>query len=48
MTLGVIGALLTGISIPFFNVLFGKMLDALNTEPNSFQERIKGIAVTEL
>jgi len=37
--------LITGISIPFFNVLFGKMLDALNTDPTSFSDRIKGIAL---
>lgn len=45
MALGVIGALITGISIPFFNVLFGEMLDALNTDPGSFQERISSIAL---
>ena len=30
MFAGIIGGLLTGASIPFFNVLFGRMLDALN------------------
>lgn len=31
MFVGVIGGLISGISLPFFNVLFGEMLDALNS-----------------
>lgn len=30
MTVGGIGAMITGISIPLFNVLFGEILDELN------------------
>jgi len=45
MVVGTIGALITGASIPFFNVLFGKMLDALNSDPTSFSERISIIAL---
>ena len=36
MFTGVIGGLVTGASIPFFNVLFGRMLDALNGDPGRF------------
>jgi len=45
MFVGTIGGLITGLSLPFFNVLFGRMLDALNTDPGSFEERIGGIAL---
>ncbi len=31
MFVGTVGGLITGLSLPFFNVLFGRMLDALNT-----------------
>ena len=31
MFVGTIGGLISGISLPFFNVLFGQMLDALNS-----------------
>jgi ATP-binding cassette subfamily B (MDR/TAP) protein 1 len=42
---GVIGGIITGFSIPFFNILFGRMLDALNSDPNSFSERIGKISI---
>ena len=38
--LGTLGALVTGASIPFFNVLFGRMLDALNGTTTSFTEQV--------
>ena len=38
--LGTLGALVTGASIPFFNVLFGRMLDALNGSTSSFVEQV--------
>ena len=40
MIVGSLGALTTGVSIPFFNVLFGKILDALNSDPNSFATKL--------
>jgi ATP-binding cassette subfamily B (MDR/TAP) protein 1 len=46
MILGTCGGLVTGVSIPYFNVLFGDMLDALNTEPDSFSERIGEISLS--
>lgn len=36
MTLGVIGGIITGLSLPFFNVLFGRILDKLNQNPSKF------------
>ena len=44
MTIGTIGALATGASFPFFNVLFGDMMDALNSNPNSFSDSIADIS----
>ena len=34
MIIGSLGAAITGVSIPLFNVLFGKILDALNAGNN--------------
>lgn len=45
MFMGTLGGFGTGLSLPFFNVIFGKMLDALNDKPGSFSERINGIAL---
>jgi ATP-binding cassette, subfamily B (MDR/TAP), member 1 len=42
---GSIGGLVTGCSIPFFNVLFGRMLDTLNEDPNSFSRQINALAL---
>jgi hypothetical protein len=38
MVLGTFGGLITGVSLPVFNVLFGQMLDALNSGPDSFTD----------
>ena len=43
MIVGTLCAIGTGISLPFFNILFGKMLDALNGDPNSFSYQITQI-----
>lgn len=45
MTLGTLGGIITGISLPFFNVLFGKMLDALNSGRSSFTAQINQICL---
>jgi len=45
MTAGSIGGLLTGFALPLFNVIFGEMLDALNSDPGSFSRRINSISV---
>jgi ABC-type multidrug transport system fused ATPase/permease subunit len=46
MALGTLGGIVSGISIPFFNVLFGTMINALNTDPASFATRVKQIALS--
>ena len=46
MALGTLGGIVSGISIPFFNVLFGTMINALNTDPSSFAERVERIALS--
>ena len=46
MTIGSLGAITTGLSIPFFNILFGKILDAVNTNPASFQQRINTLCLS--
>ncbi len=45
MTLGVIGSIGTGVSIPIFNVLFGKMLDNLNSPGVSFESVIADLCL---
>jgi ATP-binding cassette subfamily B (MDR/TAP) protein 1 len=45
MMAGTIGGIVTGLSLPIFNVLFGKALDALNTNPNSLSTSINNLAL---
>ena len=45
MALGVIGGLGTGASLPIFNILFGKILDALNNDPSSFSTAIDTLSL---
>lgn len=45
MILGVIGSMGTGVSIPIFNVLFGKMLDNLNAPGVSFESVISDLCL---
>ena len=40
MVIGTIGGVITGISLPYFNFLFGQMIDNLNTDPGSFNDQI--------
>lgn len=43
---GCCGGIVTGVSIPFFNVLFGDMLDELNKDPNGFADGIARISIS--
>ena len=45
MMIGTLGSIVTGASIPLIEVLFGRMLDELNTDPTSFEDGIKKIAL---
>jgi hypothetical protein len=45
MTVGGIGAMITGISIPLFNVLFGEILDELNADGSNLQEGVNKVAL---
>lgn len=45
MVLGTIGAAGVGIAVPIFNILFGKILDALNTNPDSFSTSIDTLCI---
>ena len=45
MTLGLLGAIVTGVSSPVFNIIFGKVLDTLNTNPESFSNEISQLAL---
>ena len=38
MTVGTIGGIATGISVPVFNALLGRLLDNLNTDPGRFRK----------
>jgi hypothetical protein len=45
MIVGALTACVTGASIPFFNVLFGKIIDRLNGDANSFQKGVNEVAL---
>jgi hypothetical protein len=45
MFLGTLGGLVTGLSLPAFNVLFGEMLDTLNDSPDSFSKGIASLCI---
>lgn len=46
MFFGCCGGIVTGLSIPFFNILFGNMLDELNKDPNGFADGIAKISIS--
>lgn len=46
MFLGVLGGLISGVSIPIFNVLFGRILDTLNKDPNGFDDAIAFLCIS--
>eukprot|EP01031_Cornospumella_fuschlensis_P050362 gene50362-61615_t len=48
MVLGTIGGIVTGVSIPLFNVLFGRIIDKLNTNPNGFTDAIDTLCLSFL
>ena len=37
---GLIGSIVTGLSLPFICVLFGKMIDALHDDPSKFKKSV--------
>jgi hypothetical protein len=45
MGLGTFGALVTGISLPIFNVLMGEMLNKLNDSPDSFEKSVAKLCI---
>lgn len=45
MVLGTIGAIVTGLSIPTFNVLFGEIIDELNEDPDGFTDEINRLCI---
>jgi len=45
MVVGIIGGLITGLSLPFFNVLFGRVLDALNGGTDSIVQQVNVICI---
>ena len=46
MFLGTIGGLVTGLSIPFFNILFGQMIDKLNGSPGNFNRTVYTLCIS--
>jgi ATP-binding cassette subfamily B (MDR/TAP) protein 1 len=46
MLVGSFGACITGLSMPFFNVLFGDMVDTLNTDADAFANEVERIAMS--
>ena len=45
MMIGSLGGIITGLSLPFFNVLFGEMLDNLNDDGSNFRDQINKVCV---
>ena len=45
MTIGGIGAMITGLSIPSFNILFGEILDELNEDGSNLQDGVNKVAL---
>jgi ATP-binding cassette subfamily B (MDR/TAP) protein 1 len=45
MLLGTIGGIIVGFSMPFFNLVFGELLDALNKNPDNFASSIAYLCV---
>lgn len=45
MAVGVFGGIITGLSLPFFNVLFGRVLDALNGGTDSITKQVNVICI---
>jgi hypothetical protein len=46
MFVGSLGGIVTGVSIPLFNVLFGRILDALNDDPDAFSKAISNLCIS--
>lgn len=40
MSLGTFGAVVTGLCIPTFNILFGRIINTVNSDPSSFQDTV--------
>ncbi len=45
MIVGTFAAMITGVSLPIFNVLMGRMLNNLNESPDSFQGAVAKICI---
>ena len=45
MFVGTLGGMVTGVSLPIFNVLFGKILNALNSNPGGFSKSIDALCI---
>lgn len=46
MIAGTLGAAVTGLCFPFINVLFGRMIDSLNTDPANFSTSVANLAAS--
>jgi len=45
MVIGTVAAAVTGGCFPFINVLFGRMIDSLSSDPNNFSNSVKNLAL---
>lgn len=45
MVLGTIGGVLTGVSMPAFVVLFGRIINALNEDVSSFTDKVAELCI---
>jgi hypothetical protein len=45
MVVGTIACIVTGASIPAFNILFGEMMDSLNRDPTNFEAEVNRLCI---
>lgn len=45
MAVGTLGTIVTGSSIPAFNILFGQMMDVLNRNPSGFESAVNQLCI---
>lgn len=46
MTVGTFGGILSGLSLPAFNVLFGEMLEALSSSSRTFLQLVADLCIS--
>jgi hypothetical protein len=45
MIVGTLGAVVTGLCVPTFNILFGRIINTLNSDPGAFQQQVNTLCI---